>query len=130
MWRWVVAVGLALERFTHERRLVFVVVTLVALVPATMLYDQANRSTRGVRSLAANLGEKLLAPTARAASPESATQATADKDPPVADPRLVEIIARWPSLSPELRQAVLAVVQSSQSSATSSSDNSHADPPH
>ena len=114
MWRWLVAVGLALERFTHERWLVFVVVTFVALIPATIIYDQANRSTQGVRSLAANLGERLLTPSAHAAGPDTGPTALENAGKPIADPRLREVVATWPRLSPELQEAVLAVVKSAR----------------
>lgn len=114
MRKFFIAAGLIVERITEQKWLVFVVATLAALIPATLLYDAASTTRESMDQFSHQFSNKLFTPPAVEHQAKSDAKTDAKKK---REPALAEIIQAWPKLAPEAKTAILTIVHSAQENA-------------
>lgn len=109
-----VMIGLLLERMTQQQWFVFAVATLIALVPAMYVYDQANHTTLEMHRFAEGFSERLLkSHVAEREDAEALRQPlpTNKEDAGPEDRQLAAIIDQWKDLDPDVRNAIAVLVE-------------------
>jgi hypothetical protein len=107
-----VMTGLMLERLTQQQWFVFAVATLIALVPAMYVYDQANRTTLEMHRFAEGFSERLLeSQVAERENVDAPHHPTNNDHAGPEDRQLATILDQWKDLDPEVRHAIAILVQ-------------------
>ncbi|MFO0946976.1 MAG: hypothetical protein U1D30_13690 [Planctomycetota bacterium] len=107
MKKFFISAGMFVERVTEQKWIVFVVATIIAIVPATILYDAANSTRESMDQFSHQFSNNLFTPPATSKSP-------AKKEDGKKDPALLEVTQAWPRLPAESRAAILTIVHAAK----------------